>query len=183
MELKGTQTEKNLWEAFAGESKARNKYDYFASAAKKEGYEQIAGIFQETALNEKEHAKMWLKALGGYEKGDTPGDTRKNLIHAAEGEHYEWTEMYKGFAETARKEGFKEIALEFENVAKVEKEHEARYNQLGKRLEDDREWLSESPVRWRCRNCGFIFEGKQPPKICPACKHPQNYFERAAENY
>ena len=183
MELKGSQTEKNLWEAFAGESQARNKYDYFASAAKKEGYEQIAGIFQETSLNEKEHAKMWLKALGGYEKGDTAGDTRKNLIAAAAGEHYEWTEMYKNFAETAREEGFKEIALEFENVAKVEKEHEARYLKLVARLEADQEWELESDTLWRCRNCGFVWEGKKAPKLCPACKHPQNYFERAATNY
>ena len=183
MELKGSQTEKNLWDAFAGESKARNKYDYFASAAKKEGYEQIAGIFTETSLNEKEHAKLWLKALGGYEKGDVPGDTRKNLIAAAAGEHYEWTEMYKGFAETAREEGFKEIALEFENVAKVEKEHEARYLTLAKRLEENKEWELESDTLWRCRNCGFIYEGKKAPKLCPACKHPQNYFERAALNY
>jgi len=183
MELKGSKTEHNLWTAFSGESQARNKYDYFASAAKKEGYEQIAGIFQETSLNEKEHAKMWLKALGGYEKGDTPGDTRKNLIAAAAGEHYEWTEMYKGFAETAREEGFKDIALEFENVAKVEKEHEARYLKLVKRLEANQEWELESDTLWRCRNCGFVYEGRRAPKLCPACKHPQNYFERAAVNY
>ena len=183
MELKGSQTEKNLWEAFAGESMARNKYDYFASAAKKEGYEQIAGIFQETSLNEKEHAKLWLKALGGYEKGDTPGDTRKNLIAAAAGENYEWTEMYKTFAETARQEGFKEIALEFENVAKVEREHEARYLKLVARLEADQEWELESDTLWRCRNCGFVYEGRKAPKLCPACKHPQNFFERAAVNY
>ncbi len=183
MELKGSKTEQNLWTAFSGESQARNKYDYFASAAKKEGYEQIAGIFQETSLNEKEHAKMWLKALGGYEKGDTPGDTRKNLIAAAAGEHYEWTEMYKGFAETAREEGFKDIALEFENVAKVEKEHEARYLKLVKRLEANQEWELESDTLWRCRNCGFVYEGRRAPKLCPACKHPQNYFERAAVNY
>lgn len=183
MELKGSQTEKNLWTAFSGESQARNKYDYFASAAKKEGYEQIAGLFQETSLNEKEHAKMWFKALGELHNGETAGDTHKNLLKAAAGEYYEWTEMYKGFAETAHEEGFKEIALNFENVAKVEKEHEARYNILAKRVENNEEWVSESPVRWRCRNCGFIFEGKQPPKLCPACKHPQKYFERAAENY
>jgi len=183
MELKGSQTEKNLWTAYAGESQARNKYDYFASAARKEGYEQIAGIFEETALNEKEHAKRWLIALQGFEDGKTPGGTRKNLTAAAAGEHYEWTEMYKGFAETARQEGFKDIALEVENVAKVEYEHEARYNQLAKRLDDDSEWVSESPVRWRCRNCGFVYEGTKPPKLCPACKHPQNFFERAAGNY
>jgi len=144
MELKGSKTEQNLWTAYSGESQARNKYDYFAAAARKEGYEQIAGIFAETALNEKEHAKMWLKALGGYRKGDTAGDTRENLIAAAAGENYEWTEMYKGFAETAREEGFKEIALDFENVAKVEKEHEARYLTLVKRLEENKEWELES---------------------------------------
>ena len=183
MELKGTRTEKNLWEAFAGESQARNKYDFFSSAAKKEGYEQIAGFFAETALNEKEHAKMWLKALNGYRPGTTPGDTRQNLADAAAGENYEWTEMYKEFAETARAEGFKEIALEFENVAKVEREHEIRYNALAKLLDDQQVWESQDPVRWKCRNCGFIFEGTKAPKLCPACKHPQNYFERTVVNY
>ncbi|MGI6726600.1 MAG: rubrerythrin [Christensenellales bacterium] len=183
MDLKGSKTEQNLWAAFAGESQARNKYDYYASAAKKEGYEQIAAIFQETALNEKEHAKMWLKALGGYEKGDKPGDTLKNLVDAAAGENYEWTEMYKGFAKTAREEGFNEIALDFENVAKVEYEHEKRYLTLAKRLEDNKEWELESDTLWRCRNCGFVYEGRKAPKLCPACKHPQSYFERAASNY
>ena len=183
MDLKGTQTEKNLWEAFAGESKARNKYDYYASAARKEGYEQIAGIFEETALNEKEHAKLWFKALGVHHDGKTPGYTRMNLADAAAGEYYEWTEMYKEFSETATAEGFGELALQFANVAKVEKEHEARYNTLSKRLDDNKEWVQEDAIRWRCRNCGFIYEGTTPPKICPACKHPQNYFERAAENY
>ena len=183
MELKGSKTEQNLRAAFAGESQARNKYDYFASAAKKEGYEQIAAIFQETALNEKEHAKMWLKALSGYENGDKPGDTKANLVAAAAGENYEWTEMYKGFAQTAREEGFKEIALDFENVAKIEKEHEARYLKLVKRLEENKEFELESDTLWRCRNCGFVYEGKKAPKLCPACKHPQSYFERAATNY
>ncbi len=183
MELKGSQTEKNLREAFAGESMARNKYDAFAKAAKKEGYEQIAGIFLETADNERVHAKEWLRALGGFEEGNTAGDTRKNLQHAAEGEHYEWTEMYRGFAETARKEGFKELAIQFENVAKVEKEHEARYNKLARRLDEANVWTEGAPVRWVCRNCGFILESTQPPKICPACKHPQNYFQREADNY
>jgi rubrerythrin len=183
MELKGTQTEKNLWTAYSGESQARNKYDYFSAAAKKEGYEQIAGVFAETALNEKVHAKQWFRALGGFKEGTTAGDTRVNLTHAAEGEHYEWTEMYKGFAETARKEGFTEIALQFENVAKIEKGHEARYNRLAKRIDDENVWKDETPVRWICRNCGFILESKTPPKICPACKHPQNFFERAADNY
>lgn len=183
MELKGSKTEQNLWTAFAGESQARNKYDYYSSAAKKEGYEQIAGLFAETALNEKEHAKMWLKALNGFKNGENAGDTRQNLIDAAAGEHYEWTEMYKGFAETAREEGFTTIALEFENVAKVEKEHEARYNALGKLIDDNTVFSNPTPVRWHCRNCGFIFEGTQAPKLCPACKHPQSYFQRHCENY
>lgn len=183
MELKGSQTEQNLRTAFAGESQARNKYDYFSSAAKKEGYEQIAGFFAETALNEKEHAKMWFKALGELANGSQPGDTAKNLIAAAAGEHYEWTEMYKGFAETARKEGFAVIAAQFENVAKVEKEHEARYNALKAHLDKGDMWEADSDTRWHCRNCGFIFTGKQPPVKCPACEHPRAFFERLAENY
>lgn len=183
MELKGSQTEKNLWTAFAGESQARNRYDYFSSAAKKEGYEQIAGLFAQTALNEKEHAKMWFKALGELANGSQPGDTAKNLIKAAEGEHYEWTEMYKGFAQTARQEGFNEIAVHFENVAKVEKEHEARYNSLKQHLDDGSMWVSDGEIRWECRNCGFVFAGKQPPMKCPACEHPRAYFERRADNF
>lgn len=183
MEFKGSQTEKNLQAAFAGESMARNKYDYYASAAKKEGYEQIASIFAATALNEKEHAKLWFKALGEHRDGKTPGDTLKNLADAAAGEHYEWTEMYKGFAETAREEGFKDIALRFENVLKVEFQHETRYNKLAKHLENDDVWVEAEPTKWHCINCGFIFEGKTAPNKCPACEHPRAYFERMAENY
>lgn len=183
MDLKGSRTEKCLLEAFAGESMARNKYDFFSSAAKKEGYEQIAGLFAETALNEKEHAKLWLRALGGFEEGKTPGDTVKNLKMAAEGEHYEWTEMYKGFADIAREEGFTDIALAFENVAKVEFEHEARYNALRESIEKNEVFTQDTPTKWHCRNCGFVYEGKTAPKICPACKHPQSYFERLAQNY
>ena len=183
MELKGTQTEKNLWTAFSGECQARTKYDYYASAARKEGYQQIAGVFEETALHEKEHAKQWFKALGSLHNGTTPGDTRLNLTDAAAGEHYEWTEMYKEFSETAKAEGFNELSAQFANVAAVEKEHEARYNTLAKRIDDKQVWVSEEATVWRCRNCGFVYEGTTPPKLCPACKHPQNYFERAPKNY
>ena len=183
MVLKGSRTEQNLHTAFAGESMARNKYDYFSRAAQKEGYEQIAGIFAETALNEKEHAKLWFKALGELAEGTQPGDTLKNLRAAAAGEHYEWTDMYKGFAEVAREEGFKELALRFENVAKVEKEHEARYNKLAEHLVNDDVYVEAAPAKWHCRNCGFIFEGKTPPVKCPACDHPRAFFERLAENY
>ncbi len=183
MEFKGSKTEANLHTAFAGESMARNKYDYFSKAAAKEGYQQIADIFALTALNEKEHAKMWFKALGELNDGSTPGDTLKNLVAAAAGEHYEWTDMYKGFAETAKEEGFKEIALRFENVAKVEFQHEARYNKLAKHLENDDVWVEAAPTKWHCINCGFIFEGKTAPMKCPACDHPRAYFERMAENY
>mgnify|MGYP000942040279 FL=1 len=183
MELKGSKTEQNLHTAFAGESMARNKYDYFASAAKKEGYEQVAKIFAETALNEKEHAKLWFKALGELHNGETAGDTLKNLKAAAAGEHYEWTDMYKGFAEVAHQEGFKELAVRFENVAKVEFQHEARYNKLAQHLEEDDVWTETEPTKWHCINCGFIFEGKTPPMKCPACDHPRAFFERMAENY
>ena len=183
MELKGSQTEKNLWTAFAGESQARNKYDYYSAAAKKEGYEQIAAIFAATALNEKEHAKLWFKALGELPNGSDAGDTLKNLKAAAAGEHYEWTDMYKGFAETAHAEGFKEIAVRFENVAKVEREHEARYNKLAAHIENDDVFVEAAPTKWHCINCGFIFEGKTPPMKCPACDHPRAFFERMAENY
>ena len=183
MELKGSKTEQNLHNAFAGESMARNKYDYFSSAAKKEGYQQIADLFAATSLNEKEHAKLWFKALGELPDGSTPGDTLKNLGTAAAGEHYEWTEMYKGFAEIAREEGFKDLALRFENVAKVENEHEARYNKLAKHLENDDVWVETAPTKWHCINCGFIFEGKTPPMKCPACDHPRAFFERMADNY
>lgn len=177
MDLKGTKTEKNLLAAFAGESQARNKYTYFASVAKKEGYEQIAGIFLETAENEKEHAKVWAKFLGLI------GDTAKNLAEAIQGEHYEWTEMYKEFARTAREEGFEEIAQVMEEIAEVEAAHEARYRQLAERLKDGTLFKRSTPIRWRCRNCGYIYEGTEPPAVCPACAHPRAFYEPAAENY
>jgi rubrerythrin len=177
LELKGSRTEKNLLAAFAGESQARNKYTYFASVAKKEGYEQIAGIFMETAENEKEHAKMWAKFLGMI------GDTQKNLEDAASGENYEWTTMYKEFAKTAREEGFDEIAGYFEKVAEVEAAHEARYRQLLARLKDGSVFKRPAPIKWRCRNCGYIYEGVEPPEKCPACAHPKAFYEPAADNY
>lgn len=177
MELKGSRTEKNLLAAFAGESQARNKYTYFASVAKKEGYEQIAGIFLETAENEKEHAKMWAKFLGLI--GDTPG----NLEEAAKGENYEWTTMYKEFAKTAREEGFDEIAGYFEKVAEAEAAHEARYLKLLERLKDGSVFKRPVPIKWRCRNCGYIYEGVEPPEKCPACAHPKAFYEPAADNY
>ncbi len=183
MELKGSKTEQNLKDAFSGESQARNKYDYFSSAAKKEGYEQVAALFAETALNEKEHAKLWFKALGLLADGKTQGDTMKNLAAAAAGEHYEWTEMYKSFSQIAREEGFNEIARQFENIAKVENEHEKRYLKLYKNIETGEVWVQDSPTRWHCRNCGFIYVGTTPPVKCPACDHPRSYFERMAENY
>ena len=177
MELKGSQTEKNLAFAFAGESQARNKYDYFASAAKKEGYEQIAAIFQETALNEKGHAKLWFKHLGGI------GDTMKNLAAAAAGEHEEWTEMYKKFAEVARAEGFEAIAKQFKGVAGVEKHHEERYLKLLKNIETGEVWERIGPNRWQCRNCGAIVEGEKAPEVCPVCFHKKAYFQLEADNY
>lgn len=183
MELKGSKTEKNLLEAFAGESMARSKYTYFSSAAKKEGYEQIAGIFAETAMNESEHAKLWLRALSGFHEGKTAGDTRKNLLLAAQGENYEWTEMYKEFERVAREEGFDKIADSFHEVAEVEEEHEKRYRKLIENLEKELVFKKEVVVRWRCRNCGYIHEGYEAPIVCPACKHPRAYFEVAAENY
>lgn len=183
MNLKGSKTEKNLLEAFAGESMARNKYSFFASAAKKEGYEQIAGIFNETAENEKEHAKLWLRALKGFHEGKTGGDTRLNLLLAAEGEHYEWTEMYKEFEKTAREEGFDSIADTFHEVAEVEEEHEKRYRKLIENLEKDIVFKRDVVVRWRCRNCGYVHEGYEAPLVCPACKHPRAFFEIDAENY
>lgn len=183
MSLKGTRTEKNLWTAFAGESQARNKYDFFASAAKKEGYEQIAGFFAETALNEKEHAKLWLRALGGFEEGKTAGDTLKNLKAAAEGEHYEWTEMYKEFAKVAREEGFEDLAKQFEEVASVEYEHEKRYNKLAENIKEKSVFVKEKSVKWHCRNCGYIYEGTEAPNVCPACKHPRAFFELMQSNY
>ena len=168
--LKGTETEKNLMTAFAGESQARNKYSYFASKAKKDGFEQIAAIFEETANNEKEHAKMWFKELGGI------GTTEENLKAAAEGENYEWTDMYKGFAETARKEGFERIAFLFEEVAKIEKEHEERYRKLLQNVKDGLVFSRDGDKIWQCRNCGHIVIGKEAPKVCPVCNHPQSYF-------
>lgn len=175
--LKGTKTEQNLMTAFAGESQARNKYTYFASKAKKDGYEQYAAIFEETANNEKEHAKMWFKELGGI------GTTEENLLAAAEGENYEWTDMYKGFAETAREEGFERIAFLFEEVAKIEKEHEERYRKLLKNVKDGAVFSKDGDRIWQCRNCGHIVIGKVAPAVCPVCSHPQSYFEIKKENY
>jgi len=173
----GTQTEKNLETAFAGESQARNKYTYFASVAKKEGYEQIAALFEKTANNEKEHAKMWFKELEGI------GDTPANLLAAAEGENYEWTDMYDGFAKTAEEEGFKALAAKFRLVAEIERHHEERYRALLKNVETA-EVFEKSEVKvWECRNCGHIVVGTKAPAVCPACNHPQSYFEVHAENY
>ncbi len=178
-ELKGSKTEANLMAAFAGESQARNKYTYYASKAKKEGYEQIAALFLETAENEKEHAKIWFKLLHGGEIGDT----KANLADAAAGENYEWTDMYANFAKVAREEGFKDIAALFEGVAKIEKEHEERYRKLLEDLETDKVFISEDVVVWKCRNCGHIHVGNKAPEMCPVCRHPKAYFERKAENY
>lgn len=175
----GTKTEKNLEAAFAGESSARNKYTFFASKAKKDGYEQIAAIFTETADNEKEHAKMWYKELHGGEVEST----EVNLEAAADGENYEWTDMYKGFAETAREEGFDELADKFEAVAAIEKSHEERYRRLLKNVKDRQVFSKDGDAIWVCRNCGHIVIGKEAPEICPVCAHPQAYFEIKAENY
>ena len=175
--VKGSKTEQNLMAAFAGESQARNKYTYFASAAKKEGYEQIAAVFLETAEQEKEHAKLHLKLLEGI------GDTRANLKAAAGGENHEWTEMYPGMAKTAREEGFVEIAALFDCLARVEKEHEARYAKILKSFEAGTIFARPQKVKWRCRNCGFTVEGAKAPQQCPACKHPQAYFEVVAEDF
>ena len=180
MELKGSKTEANLMKAFAGESQARNKYTYFASKAKKDGYEQIASVFEETANNEKEHAKMWFKELNG---GSVPS-TIENLKAAASGENYEWTDMYKEFAKVAKEEGFDHIAYLFEEVAKIEKHHEERYLKLLKNIEDDMVFkTNDDETVWICRNCGHVYVGKQAPKVCPVCAHPQSYFERKADNY
>ena len=179
MELKGSKTEQNLWTAFAGESQARVKYGYYASAAKKEGYNQIAAFFEETSGNEKEHAKLWFKALHG---GKVPG-TIENLKDAAAGENYEWTEMYAEFAKTAREEGFDDIAIMFEGVARVEKEHEERYLKLLKNIQDGKVFKKDAPTLWKCANCGHIHSGDEAPLLCPVCKHPQAYFEVKAENY
>ena len=178
-DLKGTKTEANLLEAFAGESQARNKYTYFASQARKDGYEQIAAIFEETALNEKEHAKIWFKQLHG---GSIPG-TPANLVAAAAGEHGEWTDMYARMAKEAKEEGFDKIAFLFEEVRKIEKEHEARYLALLKNIEDGKVFAKGKPEKWHCLNCGFILEGEAAPRLCPVCNHPQSYFEILAENY
>ena len=178
-ELKGTKTEKNLQEAFAGESMARNKYTYFASKAKKDGYVQIAAIFEETAANEKEHAKMWYKLLNGGKVSDTV----KNLEDAANGETFEWTDMYARMAQEAREEGFDEIAEKFEGVAAIEKEHEERYRKLLKNIHDKKVFSKDGDVIWQCANCGHIVIGKQAPEVCPVCDHPQSYFQVKAENY
>ena len=177
MELKGSKTEANLAYASAGESQARNKYDYFASVAKKEGYEQIAAIFQETALNEKEHAKLWFKALEGI------GNTCANLAAAAAGEHEEWTEMYRKFAEEAKAEGFDEIARLFAGVAEVEKHHEERYRKLLANIESGEVWKRVGENRWQCRNCGAIVEFASAPEKCPVCAHPKAYFQLEADNF
>ena len=179
MELKGSKTEANLQAAFAGESQARNKYTYYASKAKKDGYVQIANIFEETAANEKEHAKMWFKLLHG---GAVPS-TIKNLKDAADGENYEWTDMYAEFARTARDEGFDDIALLFEEVGKIEKEHEERYRKLLANIEGGLVFSREGDCIWQCSNCGHIAVGRQAPEVCPVCAHPQAYFQIKAENY
>lgn len=177
MELKGSKTEANLLAAFAGESEARNKYTYFASTAKKEGFEQIAAIFQQTADNEKEHAKMWFKELGLL------GDTAANLFAAAEGENYEWTDMYATFAKEAEEEGFTEIAAKFRMVADIEKTHEERYRALLHNVETKAVFEKSSVTVWECRNCGHIVVGTKAPEVCPVCAHPQSYFEVRKENY
>ena len=179
MELKGSKTEANLQAAFAGESMARNKYTYYASKAKKEGYNIIAAKFEETANNEKEHAKMWFKELHG---GEVP-TTAENLLDAAEGENYEWTDMYAEFAKTAREEGFTRIALLFEGVAKIEKEHEERYRKLLENVNNEMVFSKDGEKVWVCRNCGHVHVGKEAPQVCPVCAHPRAYFEVKADNY
>ena len=188
--LKGTQTEKNLLAAFAGESQARTRYTFFASKAKKEGYEQIAAIFQETADNEKEHAEIFFKHLQGGEveiqatyPAGVIGTTAENLLAAAEGEKMEWGTLYPDSAKTAEKEGFPEVALSFKNIAKVEARHEKRYRKLLENVKKKQVFKKDKVVKWKCRNCGYIHEGKEPPKVCPACKHPQSYYELWTENY
>ncbi len=179
MELKGSKTEQNLMTAFAGESQARNKYTYYASKARKEGFEQIARIFEETANNEKEHAKIWFKEL---HDGSVPS-TAENLLDAATGENYEWTDMYKGFAETAKEEGFTRLAYLFEAVGKIEKEHEERYRTLLDNVQNAKVFAKDGEQVWVCANCGHIHVGKEAPKMCPVCAHPQAYFEVKADNY
>ena len=177
MELKGSKTEKNLQTAFAGESQARNKYTYFASKAKKEGYEEIASVFMETAENEKEHAKMWFKHLNGI------GSTEENLEQAANGENYEWTEMYKEFAKTAREEGFTQIAYQFEAVGAIEKNHERRYKAILKNVRENKVFSKSKKVLWECRNCGHRVEGENAPQVCPVCGHPLAYFAVYVEKF
>ena len=177
MELKGSKTEANLWKAFAGESQARNKYTYFASKARKEGYEQIAALFEETAANEKEHAKLWFKALGEL------GDTTANLKAAADGENFEWTDMYERMAKEAEEEGFADLAKQFRGVAAIEKAHEERYRALLKNVEAMECFKKSGVTVWECRNCGHICVGTEAPKFCPVCNHPQSYFEVRKENY
>lgn len=178
MNLKGTKTEENLKTAFAGESMARNKYNFYANQARKDGFEQIAAFFEETADNEQMHAKIWFKYIHGIDDS-----TAENLQDAANGEHYEWSEMYKGFAETAREEGFKELAFLFENVAKIEKEHEERFNKLLQNIKDNSVFSKEEQVVWVCRECGHIHVGTSAPKVCPVCKYPEAFFEVKADNY
>ena len=177
MELKGSKTEANLWTAFAGESQARNKYTYFASKAKKEGYEQISALFLETANNEKEHAKIWFKLLNGI------NDTASNLKDAAAGENYEWTDMYASFAKEAKEEGFDHIAYLFEEVGKIEKEHEERYRKLLENVEGGLVFSRDGDMIWQCANCGHIHVGKEAPQVCPVCDHPKAYFQIQAKNY
>ena len=177
MELKGSKTEQNLRDAFAGETQARSKYDYFASVAKKEGYEQIAAIFQATANNEKEHAKLWFKALQGI------GTTVENLVAAAAGENYEWTDMYERFAREAEEEGFTQLAQQFRGVAAIERAHEERYRALLQNIEMQRVFEKSEETMWECRNCGHLVMGKKAPDVCPVCNHPQSYFEVRKENY
>lgn len=179
MELKGSKTEANLMAAFAGESQARNKYTYYASKARKDGYEQIAAIFEETANNEKEHAKLWFKELHG---GEVPG-TLENLHDAADGENYEWTDMYAEFAKVAKEEGFTKIAMLFEKVGEIEKQHEERYRKLIENIDNKLVFSKDGEAIWICRNCGHVVIGKEAPLVCPVCAHPQSYFELKAENY
>ncbi len=188
--IKGTKTEKNLLASFAGESQARNRYTYFASVAKKAGYEQIAGIFLETAVNEKEHAKRFFKLLEGGEveiKASYPagviGDTAGNLKASAEGENFEWTKLYKEAEDAAHQEGFEEVARQFKEIAEVEEQHEKRYRKLLKNIKENKVFKKDTVVKWKCRNCGYVHEGKEAPKECPACAHPQAYYELLCENY
>ncbi len=190
MEFRGSRTERNLLAAFAGESQARNRYTYFASAAKKEGYEQISAIFLETADNEKEHAKLFFSLLKGGEAeilasypAGVVGNTASNLKAAADGENFEWTTLYQNFADAAKKEGFMDAYETFTQVAKAERFHESRYLRLLKNVSEGKVFKKDGPVKWHCRNCGFVFEGKEVPEKCPVCKHPKDHFEVLAENY